>query len=102
MFMDDNKIVFRRKVKKYLHYITYIYSFIIDCFLFLVGNINMCLMGDPGVAKSQLLGYIDRLAPRSKNLSDEPSLFREKNPLLGERTKRLKITRNYRCLSSNF
>ena len=22
-------------------------------------------MGDPGVAKSQLLGYIDRLAPRS-------------------------------------
>lgn len=29
------------------------------------GNINICLMGDPGVAKSQLLGYIDRLAPRS-------------------------------------
>ncbi|ESN91580.1 hypothetical protein HELRODRAFT_96289 [Helobdella robusta] len=30
------------------------------------GNINVCLMGDPGVAKSQLLGYIDRLAPRSQ------------------------------------
>lgn len=30
------------------------------------GNINICLMGDPGVAKSQLLVYIDRLAPRSK------------------------------------
>ena len=26
----------------------------------------MLLMGDPGVAKSQMLGYIDRLAPRSK------------------------------------
>lgn len=31
----------------------------------LVGNIHICLMGDPGVAKSQLLGYIDRIAPRS-------------------------------------
>jgi DNA replication licensing factor MCM7 len=30
------------------------------------GNINMCLMGDPGVAKSQLLTYMDRLAPRSQ------------------------------------
>lgn len=30
------------------------------------GNINICLMGDPGVAKSQLLHYIDRLAPRSQ------------------------------------
>ena len=28
------------------------------------GSINMCLMGDPGVAKSQLLTYINRLAPR--------------------------------------
>jgi DNA replication licensing factor MCM7 len=30
------------------------------------GSINICLMGDPGVAKSQLLSYIDRLAPRSQ------------------------------------
>ncbi|XP_066479888.1 DNA replication licensing factor MCM7 isoform X2 [Tiliqua scincoides] len=30
------------------------------------GNINICLMGDPGVAKSQLLSYITRLAPRSQ------------------------------------
>ena len=30
------------------------------------GSINICLMGDPGVAKSQLLAYIDRLAPRSQ------------------------------------
>lgn len=34
----------------------------------LPGNINICLMGDPGVAKSQLLSYIDRLAPRSEYL----------------------------------
>lgn len=31
-----------------------------------LGNINICLMGDPGVAKSQLLSYITRLAPRSE------------------------------------
>ncbi|CAG9863144.1 unnamed protein product [Phyllotreta striolata] len=30
------------------------------------GNINICLMGDPGVAKSQMLGYINRLALRSQ------------------------------------
>lgn len=30
------------------------------------GNINICLMGDPGVAKSQLLGFITRLSPRSQ------------------------------------
>ncbi|KAF4519318.1 hypothetical protein B566_EDAN017659 [Ephemera danica] len=30
------------------------------------GGLNICLMGDPGVAKSQLLGFIYRLAPRSQ------------------------------------
>lgn len=29
-----------------------------------VGDMNICLMGDPGVAKSQLLKYIARTAPR--------------------------------------
>lgn len=28
------------------------------------GNINVCLMGDPGMAKSQLLCFVERLAPR--------------------------------------
>lgn len=29
------------------------------------GDIHICLMGDPGVAKSQLLKHISRLAPRA-------------------------------------
>ncbi|CAG7818629.1 unnamed protein product [Allacma fusca] len=37
------------------------------------GSINVCLMGDPGVAKSQLLSYIDRLAPRSQMTSGRGS-----------------------------
>ena len=41
-------------------------TFLKNLILFPVGNINILLMGDPGVAKSQMLAYIDRLAPRSK------------------------------------
>lgn len=29
------------------------------------GDVNVCLMGDPGVAKSQLLKYISKIAPRA-------------------------------------
>jgi len=41
-------------------------TFLRNFVIFPAGNINILLMGDPGVAKSQMLAYIDRLAPRSK------------------------------------
>uniref|UniRef100_A0A672K748 DNA helicase n=1 Tax=Sinocyclocheilus grahami TaxID=75366 RepID=A0A672K748_SINGR len=47
-----------------LHFL--LYEALFDNASVFVGNINICLMGDPGVAKSQLLSYIDRLAPRSQ------------------------------------
>lgn len=41
------------------------------------GDIHMCLMGDPGVAKSQLLKFIANMSPRAvyttgKGSSGEP------------------------------
>lgn len=29
------------------------------------GDVHVCLMGDPGVAKSQLLKYVSRVMPRA-------------------------------------
>lgn len=29
------------------------------------GDVHVCLMGDPGVAKSQLLKYVSRIMPRA-------------------------------------
>ena len=37
------------------------------------GDINVCLMGDPGVAKSQLLKYIAKIAPRGVYTSGKGS-----------------------------
>ena len=33
---------------------------------YLRGDIHILLMGDPGVAKSQLLGYMSNISPRGK------------------------------------
>jgi len=37
------------------------------------GDINICLMGDPGVAKSQLLKHISRISPRGVYTSGKGS-----------------------------
>ena len=44
------------------------------------GDMHVCLMGDPGVAKSQLLKHVARLAPRGvyttgKGSSGQPHIL---------------------------
>lgn len=39
------------------------------------GDINVCLMGDPGVAKSQLLKHISSIAPRAVYTSGKGKIF---------------------------
>ncbi|GIY74237.1 DNA replication licensing factor MCM7 [Caerostris darwini] len=52
----------------------------------IIDNINICLMGDPGVVKAQLLSFIDRLAPRSWNIDHfkcRMSILAAANPAYG-------------------
>ena len=72
------------------------------------GDINICLMGDPGVAKSQLLKFISKIAPRgvyttgkgSSGVGLTAAVMRD--PVTDEMVLGLSVNASSSCYCSNY